>query len=106
MAAAAAGCLVVLLVTLAETTVDPSPGTPALRPLPQTAGLARENTRQAAVAARVPLSLPRPAQRDAAARSMPSATRVAPRTRSSRRRTAARDSQRRARDASSTTSTQ
>jgi AMP-binding enzyme/AMP-binding enzyme C-terminal domain len=59
-----------------------------------------------AMAARVPLSPPRPAQRDAAARSMPSATRVAPRRRSSRRRIAARDSQRRARDASSTTSTQ
>ena len=50
------------------------------------------------MAARLPLSPPRPAQREAAARSMPSATRVAPRTRSSRRRIAARDSQRRARD--------
>jgi len=46
-AAAACGCLIVLLVTSAEATVGPSPGAPALRPLPQTTGLGQEK-RQAA----------------------------------------------------------
>ena len=73
---------------------------------PPAAGTGRGARLTLATAARVPLSPPRAAQRDAAARSMPSATRVAPRTRSSRRRIAARDSQRRARDASSTMPTQ
>jgi hypothetical protein len=187
MAAAALGCLIVLLVTSAEATVEPAPGTGGSPPSSLQAagapGVAQEDGRQGTsqteceqrlqsdrrpgvptvvivgasitagvgaedppgppgspreagvtadvtcrltaktvdrcgpykglsdprccdLAARVPLSPPRPAHRDAAARSMPSATRVAPRTRSRRRRIAARDSQRRARDASSTTSTQ
>ena len=47
MPAAAVGILVALLVTSAEATVGPSPGAPALRPRPQTAGQAHEK-RQAA----------------------------------------------------------
>jgi lysophospholipase L1-like esterase len=47
-AAAAVGCLVLLLVSSAEASVDPSPGTAAPRPLPQTAGPGRGNGRQAA----------------------------------------------------------
>ena len=47
MPAAAVGILVALLVTSAEATVGPSPGAPALRPRPQTAGPAQEK-RQAA----------------------------------------------------------
>ena len=52
IAAAAVGCLIVLLVTSAEATVGPSPGTPAIRPWPAQAagapGLAQENGPQAA----------------------------------------------------------
>lgn len=47
MPAAAVGILVALLVTSAEATVGTSPGAPALRPQPQTAGQAQEK-RQAA----------------------------------------------------------